>query len=142
MRVLVTGARGFVGRYLTAALRERGHVVVEADRTPHADALPIDVTDALAVQAAFDLAQPDAVAHLAAQASVPASLEDPRAAFEVNALGTLHVLDAARVTINAGARPRVLIVSSADVYGAQPAALYPLQETTAPRPRSIRKRRC
>ena len=68
MRVLVTGARGFVGQYLTAALRERGHVVVEADRIPHHDALPIDVTDPLAVQAAFDLAQPDAVAHLAAQA--------------------------------------------------------------------------
>ena len=136
MRVLVTGARGFVGRHLTAALRERGHLVVEADRIPHDDALPIDVTDALAVQAAFDLAQPDAVAHLAAQASVPASLEDPRATLEVNVLGTLHVLDAARAAAGAGARPRVLIVSSADVYGAQPAELYPLRETTAPWPRN------
>jgi GDP-4-dehydro-6-deoxy-D-mannose reductase len=136
VRVLVTGARGFVGRHLTAALRERGHLVVEADRIPHDDALPIDVTDALAVQAAFDLAQPDAVAHLAAQASVPASLEDPRATLEVNVLGTLHVLDAARAAAGAGARPRVLIVSSADVYGAQPAELYPLRETTAPWPRN------
>ena len=136
MRVLVTGASGFVGRHLTAALRERGHSVVEADRLPHDDALPIDVTDALAVQAAFDLAQPDAVAHLAAQASVTASLEDPRAAFEVNAVGTLHVLDAARAAAASGAHPRVLIVSSADVYGAQPAELYPLRETTAPWPRN------
>jgi GDP-4-dehydro-6-deoxy-D-mannose reductase len=136
VRVLVTGARGFVGRYLTAALRERGHAVVEADRVPHADALPIDVTDALAVQAAFDLAQPEAVAHLAAQASVPASLEDPRGTLEVNALGTLHVLDAARAAGVAGACPRVLVVSSADVYGVQPAELYPLRETTAPRPRN------
>jgi GDP-4-dehydro-6-deoxy-D-mannose reductase len=136
VRVLVTGARGFVGRYLTAALRERGHVIVEADRVSHDDSLPIDVTDALAVQAAFDLAQPDAVAHLAAQASVPASLEDPRAAFEVNALGTLHVLEAARTAAADGRRARLLIVSSADVYGTQPAELYPLQETTAPRPRN------
>jgi GDP-4-dehydro-6-deoxy-D-mannose reductase len=136
VRVLVTGARGFVGRHLSAALRERGHDVVEADRVPHDDALPIDVTDALAVRAAFDLAQPEAVAHLAAQASVPASLEDPRAAFEINALGTLNVLEAARAAAGAGARPRVLIASSADVYGAQPPDRYPLLETTAPNPRN------
>src|ERR1700736_5201295 len=71
VRVLVTGAHGFVGRHLTAALRAGGHEVFEADRAAHGDALAIDVTDPLAVRAAFDLARPDAVAHLAAQASVP-----------------------------------------------------------------------
>lgn len=136
MRVLVTGARGFVGRHLTAALRARGHDVFEADRGAHEDALPVDVTDALAVRAAFDLVQPDAVAHLAAQAFVPASLAEPGETFAINACGTLHVLDAARAVAQDGARARVLVASSADVYGAQPPQAYPLRETTAPLPRN------
>ena len=136
MRVLVTGARGFVGRHLTAALRARGHDVVEADRGAGEDVLPVDVTDALAVRAAFDLARPDAVAHLAAQAFVPASVAEPGATFETNARGTLHVLDAARAVEDDGLHPRLLVVSTADVYGAQPREAFPLRETVAPLPRS------
>jgi len=137
VRVLITGAHGFVGRHLTAALRARGHDVVPADRTVHDDGgVAVDVTDPLAVRAAFDLARPDAVAHLAAQASVPASLRDPDETFAVNARGTLHVLDAARAAAEDGLRPRVLVASSADVYGAQPREAYPLRETTAPQPRN------
>jgi GDP-4-dehydro-6-deoxy-D-mannose reductase len=134
VRVLVTGARGFVGRHLVAALRARDHDVVEGDRTPNDDVLPIDVTDALAVRGAFELVRPDAVAHLAAQAFVPASLENPGATFEANANGTLNVLDAAQAQAESGHPPRVLVVSSADVYGAQPPDAYPLRETAAPRP--------
>jgi len=136
MRVLVTGARGFVGRHLTAALRARGHEVLATDHAAHEDALAVDVTDPLAVLGALELAQPDAVAHLAAQASVPDSLADPGGTFAVNARGTLNVLDAARVLGEHSTRPRVLVVSSADVYGAQPPAAYPLRETTAPLPRN------
>jgi GDP-4-dehydro-6-deoxy-D-mannose reductase len=135
LRVLVLGARGFVGRHLVALLRERGHEVVPADREPHEDALPVDVADSLAVRGALELARPDAVAHLAAQAFVPAALADPAGTFAVNAGGTLHVLEAARAqAAGGGAAPRVLVVSSAEVYGAQPPAAYPLRETTAPRP--------
>ncbi len=135
MRVLVLGARGFVGRHLVALLRERGHEVVPADREPHEDGLPVDVTDPLALRAAFELARPGAVAHLAAQAFVPAALADPAGTFAINAGGTLHVLDAARAqAADGGAAPRVLVVSSAEVYGAQPRDAYPLRETTAPRP--------
>jgi GDP-4-dehydro-6-deoxy-D-mannose reductase len=134
MRVLVTGSAGFVGRHLLEALRERGHEVFETDHAATGDALAVDVTDALAVHAAFELARPDAVAHLAAQAFVPASLEDPAATQRVNAGGTQNVLDAARALAAGGAHARVLVVSSADVYGNQPAEAYPLRETTAPRP--------
>jgi GDP-4-dehydro-6-deoxy-D-mannose reductase len=136
VRVLVTGARGFAGRHLTAALRSRGHVVIEADHGAHDDALPVDVTDALAVRAAFDLARPEAVAHLAAQASPRSSLDDPGGTFEVNTRGTLHVLEAARAVAQDGLRPRVLLTSSADVYGAQPREAYPLRETAPPLPRN------
>ena len=137
MRVLLTGANGFVGRHLTAALAARGHDVVPADRSVQdPNGVEVDVTDPLAVRAAFDLARPDAVAHLAAQAFVPASLADPDTTFAVNARGTLHVLEAARAVAHDGVRPRLLIVSSADVYGAQPRDAFPLRETVAPLPRN------
>ena len=136
MRILVTGARGFVGRHLTAALRARGHEVVETERGAHEDTLPLDVTDALAVRGAFELVRPDAVAHLAAQAFVPASLADPDGTINVNARGTLHVLDAARALAEDGRRPRVLVASSADVYGLQPRDAYPLRETAPSLPRN------
>ncbi len=135
MRVLVTGSAGFVGGHLITALRERGHDVAATDHAGGADTLGVDVTDALSVNGAFELARPDAVAHLAAQAFVPASLDDPGATFRVNAVGTQNVLDAARLlTAGGGVPPRVLLVSSADVYGVQPQEAYPLRETTAPRP--------
>ncbi|HEX3550214.1 MAG TPA: NAD-dependent epimerase/dehydratase family protein, partial [Candidatus Elarobacter sp.] len=136
MRVLVTGAHGFVGPYLIAALRARGHDVVETDRTARDDALPVDVTDALAVRAAFDIARPDAVAHLAAQASVPDSLRDPERTLDVNVRGTLHVLRAAAALAADGAPARVLIAGSAEIYGAQPPDAYPLRETAPPAPRN------
>jgi len=140
VRILVTGAGGFVGGHLLAALRARGHDVILADRAPHAsdhDTLPLDVTDPLAVRGAVELARPDAIAHLAAQAFVPASLTDPDGTFDVNAHGTLRLLEAVRALADQGAAPpRVLVVSSGDVYGAQPREAFPLRETTAPLPRS------
>ena len=140
MRILVTGAGGFVGGHLIATLRARGHEVIPADRAPvegDQDTLALDVTDPLGVRGAVEFAQPDAIAHLAAQAFVPASLADPDGTFDVNAQGTLHVLEAVRAYADeAGRQPRVLVVSSGDVYGAQPDDALPLRETTAPLPRS------
>jgi GDP-4-dehydro-6-deoxy-D-mannose reductase len=54
----------------------------------------------------------------------------------VNARGTLNVLEAARALADDGVRARVLVVSSADVYGAQPREAYPLRETAPPLPRN------
>lgn len=106
MRVLVTGSSGFVGRWLLEHLAEAGDEVLE---------LPgeVDVTDGPAVGAAVAAAAPEGLVHLAAQASVGGSWDDGGRTFAVNAGGTLHVLDAAAA---AGVR-RVLVVSSAEVYG-------------------------
>jgi GDP-4-dehydro-6-deoxy-D-mannose reductase len=137
VRVLVTGSGGFVGKHLVAALRARGHEVVQSDHAAGDDVLAVDVTDPLAVRGAVELARPGAIAHLAAQAFVPESLADPERTFAINAIGTLYVLDAVRDAVTAGSpSPRVLVVSSADVYGAQPPEAYPLCETAPPLPRN------
>lgn len=136
MRVLVTGAHGFVGTHLVAALEARGHEAIRTERHAAENTLTVDVTDALAVRGAIELARPDAIAHLAAQAFVPASLEDPHATVAVNVGGTLNVLEAVRAVRAEGLDPRVLVTSSAEVYGVQPPDAYPLRETAAPLPRN------
>lgn len=118
MRALVTGANGFVGSWLTAYLRDQGDEVVAIDHE-------VPITDCAAVRAAVTAASPDAVYHLAALAHVGHSWSDPAEVLQVNALGTLYVLEAARACRTP---PRVLIVSSAEVYGAVHENQLPLSE--------------
>jgi GDP-4-dehydro-6-deoxy-D-mannose reductase len=131
VRVLVTGANGFVGRHLCTALEARGHTVVAVGHSRQGgDVLPLDLQDALNVRGIVDIASPDAVAHLAAQSFVPASFADPWYTHDVNAGGTLRLLEALRAwCAENGSNPRVLVAGSADVYGAQPPDAYPLVET-------------
>lgn len=120
MRALVTGGHGFVGRWLSAHLEQEGDEVVVTGEE-------VDVTDADAVRHSFEDIRPDAVYHLAGWASVGSSWTDPAGAFRVNANGAVHVLDAAR---RLDPSPRVLIVSSAEVYGRVQPAQLPLTEET------------
>lgn len=124
MRALVTGGRGFVGRWLCDHLRDAGdEVVLTGD--------DVDVTDAVAVRRAATDVEPDAVYHLAALTHVGASWEAPSETFRVNVLGTVHVLDAARACRRP---PRVLVVSSAEVYGVVAPEMLPVGEETPLRP--------
>jgi GDP-4-dehydro-6-deoxy-D-mannose reductase len=119
VRALITGGRGFVGGWLAEHLRAAGDDVVAIDQE-------VEVTDPEAVLAAMTAAAPDAIYHLAALTHVGDSWDDPLRVLEVNVLGTAAVLAAAR---RCGSDPRVLVTSSAEVYGAvtDPAAL-PLTE--------------
>jgi UDP-glucose 4-epimerase len=122
-RILVTGGAGFIGSHLVDALLARGHAVRVLDNLssgkranlptddPRLDLQVGDVADPEAVRAA--MAGCTAVAHLAAVASVQASVEDPVATHRSNFLGTLNVCEAMR---EQGIR-RVLFASSAAVYG-------------------------
>src|SRR3954449_12403420 len=97
MRVLVTGVDGFVGTHLRNLLEQHGDEVVGlrgAHATPMArpDDRAIDVRDAGALRDALADAKPAAIIHLAAMSSVARSHEIPVETFEVNALGTLHLL--------------------------------------------------
>ena len=107
MRVLVTGSKGFVGQWLIAHLEEQGDEVIGLDAE-------VDITGAAGLREAVVTAAPDAVCHLAALASVGASWGASEATYTVNTVGTANLLDAALACPN---RPRVLLVSSSEVYG-------------------------
>ena len=130
-KVLVTGADGFVGRWLVRRLLDDGREVFAAvrpgaqsttdDFTPEERAavrwLPLELTDAESVKTCVDLPY-DAVVHLAGVSSGAEALTDPGYAWTVNAAGTarvVQVLGAARRQKRAD--PVVLIVSTGEVYG-------------------------
>jgi GDP-4-dehydro-6-deoxy-D-mannose reductase len=123
LRVLVTGAGGFVAGHLIPRLAERGHEVA-ACRGPKQPG-GVDVRDAAAVRQRVALDRPDAVVHLAGITHLPKVLADPSAALAVNVNGTLNVLEAVRREAPAA---RVLIVSSAAVYGSPGPESLPLVE--------------
>lgn len=107
MRVLVTGAAGFVGSHLLPRLREEGMDVTATDRE-------VDVTSASAVRDCIRRVRPDGVVHLAAQSSVAASWKDPLGAFRLNYIGSLHMLDA---LASEAPEARILLIGSSDCYG-------------------------
>lgn len=139
MRVLVTGGAGFIGANLARDLSRAGHDVVVLDDL--STGRPENVMGARLVEgtilsaADLDGVVPgaDAVVHLAARPSVPRSIQDPVASHQVNATGTVEVLEAVR---RAGARQdrpaQVIVASSSSVYGANPA--LPKHEDLATRP--------
>jgi GDP-4-dehydro-6-deoxy-D-mannose reductase len=107
-----------VGTWLSTYLRDNGDEVVVTGEE-------VNVTDAAAVRASVAEIAPDAIYHLAGWAHVGSSWDDPAGAFQVNAAGAVHVLDAAR---RLERLPRVLIVSSAEVYGTVTPDQLPLTE--------------
>ncbi len=128
-RALVTGAGGFVGRFLCAHLRAEGDEVIGTDRTVD----DVDITDFEAVSALMARAEPDVIYHLAGFSDVGDSWSRPEAAMVTNVIGTQAVLRAAAA--RAGAT-KVLTVTSADVYGSVGPDHQPIDETAPLRPES------
>ncbi len=124
-RVLVTGGAGFAGRHLVEHLRSRGDEVT----APPREVLELENPDAL--RGAVSALRPDVVYHLAAEASVPASWEDPGATLTANLTTTLNVLEAVR---HEAPEARVLLAGSGEVYG-EPDAL-PVTEEAPLRPQN------
>lgn len=139
-RYLVTGGAGFIGSHLCQRLCAEGHAVRVLDnlstgrRENLADILSEiefvegDIRDATLL--AEVVQQVDCVLHHAAISSVPASVEQPLVEQEINAVGTLRLLEAAR---QAGVG-RVVFASSASVYGNNPQ--MPKREDMPPEPES------
>jgi len=114
-----------VGTWLADHLREQGDEVVAID-------YEVDVTDPVVLLEAVTAAAPDAIYHLAALTHVGDSWKDPLQVLQVNVIGTAALLAAAR---QCGTDPRVLVTSSAEVYGAvTDPSLMPLDELTPTAP--------
>lgn len=131
MRVLVTGAGGFVGGYLLPYLLEAGHEVVatslDLPAVPGPESVRWEALDLVRVPAVCDLvssSKPEGVIHLAAQASVGGSWADPNQTYRSNIEGTSNLLEAVK-----DLKPRVLLVGSAQQY-ARPAEGRVLTETS------------
>jgi UDP-glucose 4-epimerase len=139
MRVLVTGGAGFIGHHLAAALLRDGHGVVVLDnlkrgsfeRAGLAGARLIEGDIRNAADCVAAASGCDAVVHLAAQANVMGSADDPGYAFETNVAGTWNV---ARASGAAGVN-HLVFASSREVYG-EPETL-PVAETTAFAPKNV-----
>jgi UDP-glucose 4-epimerase len=136
---IVTGGAGFIGSHVVDALLARGDSVTviddlstgEARRVAaEADLCELDVVDLPGLSAIFERVKPSAVFHLAAQASVVASVEDPGRDCEVNVRGTLNVLEAA----GRFRAPVVFTSTGGALYGDE--APMPTSEERTPAPLS------
>jgi len=144
MRALVTGADGFVGQWLVRALLEAGDDVAGMTRGDHARFTTLDVKSATAVRwlcadvldpntlsEVVKAAKPQVVYHLAAQASVAASLRDPAGTVETNVVGTANLLETVRME---SPDATVVTVGSAEVYGDVTQDELPIREDALLRP--------
>ena len=133
MKILVTGAAGFIGMHTSQRLLERGNTVVGLDnfneyydvslKEARASVLDqydsfsmvrIDLEDRAAMEALFANEKFDKVVHLAAQAGVRHSLENPHSYIDSNIVGTLHILEGCRHNDV----EHLVYASSSSVYGA------------------------
>lgn len=139
MRVLVTGAAGFIGSHLADAFLARGDTVIAVDDLSRGRAERLDpqvtlhklsIKDASSLTSVVKESRPELICHLSAQIDVRTSVEDPAQDAQVNVVGTVNVLQAARA---AGAR--VLFASSGGaLYGRD--APIPSREDVLPLPES------
>ena len=132
-RVFITGTAGFIGFHLAKLLLDEGFAVHGYDgmtdyydlrlkqrrhamlaQHPAFHGTEAMLEDMPALTAAVDAAQPDIIVHLAAQAGVRYSLENPRAYIEANVVGTFNVMELAR----AQRVQHLLMASTSSVYGA------------------------
>lgn len=120
MRVLVTGANGFVGGYMISSLAERGHVPIISARSLKApinlglETVYLDLLDEESIHTALREARPDAIIHLAAQSRVGAAWDHPAETVETNLVGTLHLLEAVKAICP---ETKIIAAGSGEEYG-------------------------
>jgi nucleoside-diphosphate-sugar epimerase len=141
MRVLVTGAGGFVGGFVAARFAHAGHQVAGFDRSagrldrrheaPDVEVHAGDLLDAARIRAVVEQIHPEGIVHAAALISQADGAADAMRTYRVNVEGTMNVLEAARAVGG-----RLVFVSTATLYGIHP-DLHPLDEDARPEPVGI-----
>ena len=141
MRVFITGATGFAGSHLVDKLIADGHEIsalvhpaTSLQGLPESSQITTvygDLLDVDGLKTAVAEAKPDVIYHLAGQASPVRSWQSPGGTLAVNSVGTANVLAAA---VSYG-RPRVVVVTSALIYGKLTESDLPVTEETVARPR-------
>jgi GDP-4-dehydro-6-deoxy-D-mannose reductase len=109
MKILVTGAGGFVGRHLLPQLK------ADFPAAAILESCGLDVTDRAAVFALFGAHRPDVCVHLAGVAALAEAQADPKRAWDVNLHGSINV---AAAILAQAPQCRMIFISSAEVYGA------------------------
>jgi len=139
MRIIVTGAAGFIGWHLVDKLSRRGDTVQAWLRSPRrgdwdspVEPAEVDITDAAEVSSRLRHFAPDVVYHLAAQSFPGQSWENPALTYQVNVIGAIHLLEAVRALPR---RPRVLMAGSSAEY-AEPVDGRPIGESAPTEPNS------
>lgn len=142
MRVLITGVGGFVGQHLSEHL-----LTASSDVTLHGTVIDrpssridaavvqhtLDLRDSQATKALIQAIQPDHIYHIAAMAAVGRSFEAAWETIENNVRAQLSILQAC---LEMAQKPRILVVSSGEIYGPAPLAALPATEATALLPSS------
>ena len=123
MRILVTGGAGFIGSHIVDAFVAAGHQVAVVDNlntgklanlNPAASFFQVDIRDAAGLDRVFAQVQPEVISHQAALADVRGSLREPDTYAEVNIIGSVRLLEAAR---QRGVRKIVYASTGGAVYG-------------------------
>jgi len=132
VRILITGIGGFVGRHLTArvlaqspAAELHGVVIAPEHAIPQAECHVVDLKDEAVLHDLIQRIRPDHIYHLAAQASVKRSFEDPWETLENNIHAQLNLITAC---LKLDPPPRLLIISSGEIYGAETVSETPPNE--------------
>jgi len=134
MKALITGIDGFVGPYLAIHLNSLGYTTVGTylngsgidESSRH-----MDITNKKEVLDIISEEKPDCIFHLAGFSSVAASFSNPEACMNINVNGTKNLLDTVK---SVGIKPRIFVVSSAEVYGIPD--YLPINEKHALKPQS------
>lgn len=136
MKALITGIAGFAGSHLTGLLLDHGYEVTGISYpgfplhriTRYLDKIDLfqaDIISPREMEEVFRIAKPERVYHLAAVSSVRQSWGNRKQTMETNVMGTMNVLEAAR---EMSLPPRVLLVSTSEVYGMVPEEDQPVLE--------------